>query len=245
MTSAPVVRCPSAGSAPVTPADATRHLALVSDGPSARSADASATGPRATMEDIGRVRSLFTASAALDDPVADALRRAGRGDEAAFAEFYRHLSAVVYGTVLKIVRDPAMSEEVTQEVFVELWRLAPRYDVERGSARSWAATIAHRRAVDRVRSEQSSRNRDAAESRRTDAPRDVVVDEVVDRLDRTRVVEALDHLTEAQREAVVLAYYGGHTYREVAVLLGVPEGTIKTRIRDGLIKLRDLMGVAS
>ena len=206
------------------------------------------------MDGIGRVLRLLapgttttvSASAPVtDDPVADSLRRAGRGDEAAFAEFYGHVSSLVYGSVLKILRDPAMSEEVTQEVFVELWRLAPRFDGARGSARSWAATIAHRRAVDRVRSEQSSRNREMAESRRAERRRDDVADEVVDRLDRIRVVDALDELTEAQREAVTLAYYGGHTYREVAVLLGVPEGTVKTRIRDGLIKLRDLMGVAS
>jgi RNA polymerase sigma-70 factor (ECF subfamily) len=208
------------------------------------------------MADIGRVRSLFTAGAPADpavdravdravDPVADALRRAGAGDHAAFAEVYRQLAPVVYGMVLKVVRDPAMSEEVTQEVFVELWRLAPRYDRERGTPRTWAATVAHRRAVDRVRSEQSLRNREEAESRRAERERDDFVEEVVDRLDRTRVAAALDQLTGPQREAVTLAYFGGHTYREVAALLGVPEGTIKTRIRDGLIKLRDLMGVAS
>jgi RNA polymerase sigma-70 factor (ECF subfamily) len=138
-----------------------------------------------------------------------------------------------------------MSEEVTQEVFVELWRHAPRYDAARGTPQSWAATVAHRRAVDRVRSEQSSRDREASESSRIDRERHDIVDDVVDRLERNRVVAALAQLTDAQREAVSLAYYGGHTYREVAALLGVPEGTIKTRIRDGLIKLRDLMGVAS
>lgn len=208
-----------------------------------------ATGARrATMDDIGRLRELFADTAAAD-PVADALRRAGRGDESAFADFYRHTSALVYGIVRQVVRDEAMSEEVTQEVFVELWRLAPRFDGGRGSARSWAATVAHRRAVDRVRSEQASRNREAADSRRAERVvhhrSDQVVDEVVDRLDRQRVVDALDQLTDAQRAAVTLAYFGGHTYRDVALLLGEPEGTIKTRIRDGLIKLRDLMGVTS
>lgn len=199
---------------------------------------------RATMDDIGRVRNLFAAPATVD-PVADALRRAGRGDESAFAEFYRQTSALVFGVVRTVVRDPAMSEEVAQEVFVELWRLAPRFDERRGSARSWAATVAHRRAVDRVRSEQASRDREAADSRRADRVADDVVDEVVDRLDRRRVLEALDQLTEAQRAAVTLAYFGGHTYRDVATLLDEPEGTIKSRIRDGLIKLRDLMGVNS
>lgn len=237
----------AAGAVPPPP----RHLSLVPPAPAAISVcDVLPGSSRATMADIGRVRSLFSAGAPAShgpvaDPVAEALRRAGTGDQAAFAEVYRELAPVVYGVVLKVVRDPAMSEEVTQEVFVELWRLAPRYDGERGSPRTWAATVAHRRAVDRVRSEQSLRNREEAESRRADRQHDDVVDEVVDRLDRTRVAAALDQLTDPQREAVTLAYFGGHTYREVAVLLGVPEGTIKTRIRDGLIKLRDLMGVAS
>lgn len=200
------------------------------------------------MDDIGRVRNLLAGSAT-GDPAADALRRAGRGDEVAFAEFYRHTSALVYGIVRQVVRDPSMSDEVTQEVFVELWRLAPRFDDRRGSARSWAATIAHRRAIDRVRSEQARRHREATDSHRAERVAndiaDDVVDEMVDLLDRRRVVDALDQLTEAQRAAVTLAYFGGHTYRDVAVLLGEPEGTIKTRIRDGLIKLRDQMGVTS
>lgn len=175
---------------------------------------------------------------------ASALQRAGRGDEAAFAEFYDAVSTVVYGTVLRVIRNPAMAEEVTQDVFVELWRLAPRYEPSKGSPAAWAATIAHRRAVDRVRSVESARARDEADARQSARDHDVVVEEVTTRLDRARVVEALKQLTAPQREAVSLAYYGGHTYREVAVLLDVPEGTVKTRIRDGLIKLRDLLGVA-
>lgn len=223
-----------------------RHLALVEGSGPHGGTDVAPGGGPATMGGIGRVRRLLTAGApASGDPVANALRDAGRGDEEAFAAFYDHVAAAVHGIVVRVVRDPAMSEEVTQEVFVELWRLAPRFDPERGSARSWAATVAHRRAVDRVRSEQSSRDRELAESLKADRPRDDVVDEVVDRLDRFRVAEALGGLTDGQREAVVMAYYGGHTYREVAVMLGVPEGTVKTRIRDGLIKLRDLMGVGS
>lgn len=198
-----------------------------------------------TMDDIGRVRRLLNSGAAAPDDAVEALRRAALGDEAAFGRFYDLVAPAVYGTILRIVRDPAMSEEVTQEVFVELWRSAPRFDPERGTPHAWAATIAHRRAVDRVRSEQSRRERERNEATKVERPGDDVDDQVVDRLDRSRVAEALDELTAGQREAVTLAYYGGHTYREVAVLLGVPEGTIKTRIRDGLIKLRDLMGVAS
>lgn len=170
------------------------------------------------------------------------LVRAGLGDETAFAQLYDLLAPLLHGIVLRVLRDPSRAEEVTQEVFVEVWRLAPRYDPDRGTVRSWAATIAHRRAVDRVRSEQSARDRDQRDvDLRVDAGGGV--DEIVgDRLERERVGRALGKLTELQRQAVELAYYGGHTYREVAVLLDVSEGTVKTRIRDGLIRLRDEMG---
>lgn len=181
-------------------------------------------------------------------PTDRALAAAALGDEKAFAAFYEAVSPVVYGTVLRVIRNPSLAEEVTQEVFVELWRQATRYDRSKGSAAAWAATVAHRRAIDRVRSEESSRARDDRASQVAVAPVDVVAEEVVGEiatgLDRQRVQAALSRLTDAQREAVTLAYYGGHTYREVAVLLNVPEGTVKTRIRDGMIKLRDLLEVA-
>ena len=202
-----------------------------------------------TMNDVNPLRRL-RAVPSNDDTAAGeteasnrALTRAGRGDEAAFAEFYDLVSGLVYGVIRKVVRDPSMSDEVTQEVFLELWRLAPRYDASKGTAKSWAATIAHRRAVDRVRSEQSRRNREERELTVTDDARDVVSEFVGERLDHDSVRAGLAHLTEAQREAVTLAYYGGHTYRAVAALLDVPEGTIKTRIRDGLIHLRDHLEV--
>ena len=171
------------------------------------------------------------------------LRRAGRGDEAAFSDFYDLTSGLVYGIVVKVVRDPAMAQEVSQEVFVELWRLAPRFDASRGSARAWTSTVAHRRAVDRVRSEQARRSREDADSRQAMVSFDEVSEAVVDDADRRLVRDALSSLSETQRQAVTLAYYGGHTYREVAALLDVPEGTVKTRIRDGLVKLRDTFGV--
>jgi RNA polymerase sigma-70 factor (ECF subfamily) len=133
-------------------------------------------------------------------------------------------------------------------VFVELWRVAPRFDPTRGTVTSWVATIAHRRAVDRVRSEQASRNRVERESTRVERPHDEVAETVVAgdqaQFERRLVRRALDRLTSMQREAVELAYFGGYTYREVAVLLGVPEGTVKTRIRDGMIRLRDELGAA-
>lgn len=173
---------------------------------------------------------------------ASAIERAGSGDQAAFAEFYDEVSGVVFGTILRVIRNQAIAEEVTQDVFLELWRLAPRYDRSKGTPAAWAATVARRRAVDRVRSEEAARARDEADVQLAEPDRDVVVDQMTANFERRSVIEALQQLSEAQREAVSLAYYGGHTYREVAVLLDVPEGTVKTRIRDGLIRLRDLMG---
>jgi RNA polymerase sigma-70 factor (ECF subfamily) len=178
----------------------------------------------------------------LDDPCGALLRRAGRGDQSAFGDLYDALSPLVYGVVLKVVRDPSHAEEVAQEVFVELWRLAARFDGTKGSAQAWAATLAHRRAIDRVRSEQSSRLRQERDANQTVREHDVVSAEVEATLEQARVRRALTQLSELQREAVELAYFGGHTYREVAVLLDVAEGTVKSRIRDGMIRLRDELG---
>lgn len=189
-----------------------------------------------------RARHTDPAPVAPDDIVGTLLLRAGRGDQSAFGELYDEIAPMVHGVVLKVVRDPAMSEEVTQEVFVELWRLAARFDGTKGTARSWAATLAHRRAIDRVRSEQASRDRQDRDAQRVAPPHDVVASEVETTLDVARVRRALAQLSDLQREAVELAYFGGHTYREVAVLLGVAEGTVKSRIRDGLIRLRDELG---
>jgi RNA polymerase sigma-70 factor (ECF subfamily) len=170
------------------------------------------------------------------------LARVARGDQDAFEALYGAAAAAVFGTVRSVVRDPSLSEEVTQEVFVEVWRAASRFDAGRGSAMAWLAMIAHRRAVDRVRSEQRS----AARDRRAAAPLiayDEVAETVEGNLDRERVRRCLQALTRLQRESVTLAYYGGYTYREVAGLLGVPPGTVNTRMRDGLIRLRDCLGV--
>jgi RNA polymerase sigma-70 factor (ECF subfamily) len=180
-----------------------------------------------------------------DDPLAALMRRAGRGDASAFEALYDALAAFVHGVVLRVVRDPAQAEEVTQEVFVELWRLAARHDETLGSVHAWTGTIAHRRAVDRVRSEQARRDRTERVGASRSIDHDHVTDEVEATMETTRLRRALDRLTAMQRESLELAYYGGHTYREVAVLLGVPEGTVKTRIRDALIRLRDEMGVTS
>jgi RNA polymerase sigma-70 factor, ECF subfamily len=182
------------------------------------------------------------------DTLGELLKRAGQGDQTAFGELYDSISGLVHGVILKVVRDPSQTEEVTQEVFVEIWRLAPRYDAERGTVIAWAATIAHRRAVDRVRSEQANRARVERQISKISLEHDSVSEEVIDNdhveFQRRRVRKALDKLTDMQRQAVELAYFGGHTYREVAVLLDTPEGTIKTRIRDGMIRLRDELGAS-
>jgi RNA polymerase sigma-70 factor, ECF subfamily len=181
-----------------------------------------------------------------DDGLERLLALVARGDEQAFAELYRRVAAAVFGLVSKVVRDPAQSEEVTQEVFVELWRTASRFNPARGSARSWIMTCAHRRAVDRVRSAESAARRDDLAGRRDQGrPYDEVVEQVETSLEREHVRRGLEALTDLQREAVVLAYYGGYTHREIAELLGVPPGTVKTRLRDGLIRLRDHLGVGA
>ena len=172
------------------------------------------------------------------------LRACALGDESAFARLYDAVSSRIYGLVLRVVRDPAQSEEVAQEALLDIWRTSARFDPERGSAVSWMLTIAHRKAVDRVRSAQASTDReDTYGSRHQERSYDQTVETVERRLDAQRVRNAMDALTDTQRKAVELAYFGGYTHTEVASLLGVPLGTAKTRIRDGLIRLRDTLGV--
>jgi RNA polymerase sigma-70 factor, ECF subfamily len=174
------------------------------------------------------------------------LPRVAQGDQGAFEEFYRQLAAPIFGLVQRVLRDPAQSEEVVQEVFVELWRTASRYSRDRGSVRSWAMMIAHRRAVDRVRSAQSSTERDTKVAQATTTPAfDEVSEAVLGNLEREQVRRCLGSLTDLQRESVLLAYYQGYTYREVSHLLDCPLGTIKTRLRDGLIRLRDCLGATA
>ncbi|MDQ4052451.1 MAG: ECF RNA polymerase sigma factor SigK [Actinomycetota bacterium] len=174
------------------------------------------------------------------------LKQASRGDQEAFARLYDATSARVFGLAVRIVRDPAQAEEVAQEAFLEIWRTASRFDPAKGSAQAWMLTIVHRRSVDRVRSAEASTRRDATYERRNQTvDHDSTADAAHASMEARRVRHALESLTPVQREAVELAYFGGYTHTEVASMLDLPLGTAKTRIRDGLIRLRDTIGVAS
>ncbi|WP_327287019.1 ECF RNA polymerase sigma factor SigK [Streptomyces sp. NBC_01198] len=169
-----------------------------------------------------------------------------RGDREAFEDLYNAVAGSVLGLVRRVLRDPAQSEEVAQEVLVDVWRCAARFDPAQGSAMGWIMTLAHRRAVDRARSAQAAAEREHRAAVRDHSPAFDEVGELVERrLEREQVRRCLGRLTELQRESVTLAYYRGCTYRETADLLGVALGTVKTRMRDGLIRLRDCLGVTS
>ncbi|MCU1549781.1 MAG: polymerase subunit sigma [Glaciihabitans sp.] len=176
----------------------------------------------------------------------DLLARVADGDQEAFGQLYDEIAPRVLGLIRRLLRDSAQSEEVAQEVFLEIWQTATRYDANKGGASTWILTMAHRRAVDRVRSSQSTRVRDTRIGIR-DFPTeyDSVAESVEVRLESERVQQALLRLTELQRQAISLAYYGGYSNSEVAEMLKVPIGTVKTRLRDGMIRLRDELGVAS
>lgn len=181
---------------------------------------------------------------AAGDRLVALLRQSARGDQAAFAALYDATAARLHGLVLRVIRDPAQADEVTQEAYLEIWRTAARFDAARGSAISWLMTIGHRRAVDRVRSAQAATRRDTHYLRdEREAGPDVTAEAALAGLEARRVRTALATLTLVQREAIELAYFGGYTHTEVAALLELPIGTAKTRIRDGLIRLRDTMGV--
>ncbi|MER8008882.1 MULTISPECIES: sigma-70 family RNA polymerase sigma factor [unclassified Streptomyces] len=174
------------------------------------------------------------------------VRRVALGDEEAFAAVYDAVASGVLGVVRAVVRDRAQSEEVAQEVLVEVWRTAPRFRSDRGTAMNWILTLAHRRAVDRVRSVEAAAARDHKASLLERVPEyDEVVEHVEARLEREQVRRCLRTLTEIQHQAVTLAYYRGLTYREVSEALALPLGTVKTRLRDGLIRLRDCLGVTA
>jgi RNA polymerase sigma-70 factor, ECF subfamily len=171
------------------------------------------------------------------------LTHVAKGDQAAFEALYDQLASSVYGLIRKVLRNPSQAEEVTQEVLLEVWRSASRFDPARGGAATWVLTIAHRRAIDRVRAEESAT---AREQRSAQVPADIdeVAETVEASMDAERLRRCLAGLTELQRESITLAYYGGYSYAQVAALLNTALGTIKTRIRDGLTRLRACLGVS-
>jgi RNA polymerase sigma-70 factor, ECF subfamily len=183
------------------------------------------------------------AAAAGDQDLDRLLLRVAAADQLAFDLIYRRLAPPAYGVIHRVLRDPARSEEVTQEVMLEVWRTASRFDPLRGRAATWVLTIAHRRAVDRVRSDAAASAREQKTAWADPAPADLVADVVEASLDRQRVRHCLDGLTEVQRQSITLAYYGGYTYRQVADLVGATLAAIKSRIRDGLLRMRDCLGV--
>ena len=168
-----------------------------------------------------------------------------RGDQVAFETVYDRAAPAVFGLVLRVLRDAAQAEEVAQEALLEVWRTAGRFDPARGAALAWVLTIAHRRAVDRVRSERAAAEREVRAASAAPPPAaDEVAETVESSLEAERVRHCLDGLTGAQRESITLAYYSGLSYPQVASALGLALGTVKTRIRDGLRRLRDCLGVS-
>ena len=173
------------------------------------------------------------------------MARSARGDQVAFAELYDLTSRRVHGVVLRVLRSPEHAEEVTQEVYVEVWQQSARYTAARGSVLAWMATMAHRRAVDRVRSVSSEVSRDHRYAYQSvDAEIDRVWDSVAQKHDVDRVREAMQGLSAIQRQALMLAYFDGMTQSKIADLLGLPLGTVKTRIRDALKRLGNILGGA-
>lgn len=191
-----------------------------------------ATAPPGTSADVNR-------------RLGTLLEQIAQGDQTAFAEFYELTSRRVFGMARRVLIDTELSEDTTQEVFLQVWQNASKFNPEAGSPLAWLMTISHRRAVDKVRSSQSSTDREAkygASSQEID--HDSVSDEVGSRLEAEAVVRCLETLTDTQQESVRLAYYGGLTYREVAEKLNAAVPTVKSRIRDGLIRLKTCLGVS-
>jgi RNA polymerase sigma-70 factor, ECF subfamily len=188
-------------------------------------------------------RHLGVAGAPASADLDNLLTRVARGDQAAFASVFDSLGGAVYGLARRVIRDPARAEEVAQEVFLQVWQTAARFDPQRGRARSWVMTLAHRRAVDAVRHDQAATNRERSYDWSSGPDYDEVSETVTVRLEHEQVRRCMDGLTELQREAIDLAYYKGYTYAECASLLEANPSTIKTRMRDGLVRLRDCLGV--
>jgi RNA polymerase sigma-70 factor (ECF subfamily) len=203
-------------------------------------------GPRSAKTTDARLMPVPTSESVEDLSIESLLREVADGSRAAFAEMYDRISSRVMGLVTRLLRDRAQSEEVTQEVFLEIWQSASKFDQNRGSGMAWVLTMAHRRAVDSIRSAQKSHDRDIKIGiRDMEREFDGVAETVEIRIENERVKGAMSRLTPLQREAVILAYYGGYSHSEMSQILGIPLGTVKTRLRDGMIRLRDELGVTS
>jgi RNA polymerase sigma-70 factor, ECF subfamily len=196
------------------------------------------------LRDVGRAARGASRGSTGPLDLDDLMVKVARGDERAFATLFDAVASAVFGVAQRVVRDPSRAEEVAQEVLLQVWRTASRFDSGRGSAMSYILTITHRRAVDVVRHEQSAKDREQRNAVAPETPYDAVDEAVSTRFEREQVRRCLATLTELQKEAVTLAYYGGYTYPEVASLLQANPATVKTRLRDGLIRLRDCLGVA-
>ena len=203
----------------------------------------------AAEEPVGAVDARQAPGAAVSaaQELATALRRCAAGDEQAFARVYDATSARAFGLAVRVLRDHAQAEEAVQEAYLQVWRQSARFDAQRGSAISWVLMIVHGTAVSQVRSSQSRSTREETYERQHDPLRvgrdDPTGDAVDASMDAGRVRAALGQLTDLQRSAIELAYFEGRTHTEVAGIIGIPLGTAKTRIRDGLLRLRDVMGV--
>ncbi len=162
----------------------------------------------------------------------------GRWREDALAEVYRRHGGAAFALARRLLNDRQLAEEVLQEVFLRLWKTPERFDPERGSLRSYLLAQTHGRAVDLLRSETSRRRREEREARESPAFGDDIEREVIDLTVSEKVKEVVAGLPTDERQAIELAYFGGHTYRQVAVMLEAPEGTVKSRIRTGLRRLR-------
>lgn len=196
------------------------------------------SGDRPTGDDGGRAAGQTSEASTLSA----LLMASAGGDRAAFGRLYDLTSARIYGLALRVIRDVHYAEEVVQESYLQYWQKADQYHPERGSVITWMMTIAHRRAVDRVRTEELQQ-RKAAEygAGNASTPHPIPLEVVVDREETRALRTCLDRLTELQRASIEMSYFSGMTYPEVAAVTATPLPTIKSRIRDGLRNLKKCM----